>query len=156
MCCHVSHNIWDISYFPLSPFSAGVKRTSTGRSAPFPVGCPVVSCKHGGRPPGVSRKIKSPYPIQLNCRDKSCNPYKYSCGATRLDVIYYIHSCILTYAFFDNGVSSPARLLQISTRPQKPIHSKSGIPRSHRPQLSVKRPLKLLALPHRSGNTLSL
>ena len=36
---------------------------------------------------------------------------KYSCGATRLDVIHYIHSRILTYAFFDNGVSSPARLL---------------------------------------------
>ena len=70
-----------------------------------------------------------------------------SCGATRLDAVIRIHSCILTYAFFGNGVCSPARLLHISTRPQKPIHPKSVLPQSHRLRLSVKRPVKLLALP---------
>ena len=60
---------------------------------------------------------------------------------------------------------SPARLLNLSTRPQKPIHLSSVIPRSHRPQLSVRYSspvisvmhlLKLLALPHQFGNTLPL
>ena len=62
-------------------------------------------------------------------------------------------------------LKSPAHLLNLSTRPQKPIHLSSVIPRSHRPQLSVRynspvisvmHLLKLLALPHQFDNTLPL
>ena len=89
------------------------------------------------------------YARQYICRDKSCNFKITPAVPPGLIRSICIHSCILTYAFFDNGVCSPARLLILSVRPQKPIHSKSGLPRSHRLRLSVKRPLKLLALPQR-------
>ena len=87
--------------------------------------------------PGFFRKRKSPCPIQFYCRDKSVHTIN-SCGATRLDADHCTLSCILTYAFFDNGVQSPACLLCNSARPQKPIHSSSVIPRFHHPRLSVK------------------
>ena len=111
--------------------------------------------------PGFFRKRKSPCPIQFYCRDKSVHTIN-SCGATRLDVIYIL-SRIPTYAFFVNGVQSPAFLLgcsviipqPFSVRPQKPIHPMSDIPQSHRLRLSVKHSLRLLALLQRFKKTLS-
>ena len=101
-------------------------------------------------------KIKKLLSLTILLQGQECSFNKNSCGATRLDADIHILSCILSYAFFDNGVSSPARLLDLSTRPQKPIRLSSVIPQSHRLRLSVKHLLKLLALPHRSANTLPL
>ena len=83
-------------------------------------------------------KIKKLLSLTILLQGQECSFNKNSCGATRLDADHCTLSCILTYAFFDNGVQSPACLLCNSARPQKPIHSSSVIPRFHHPRLSVK------------------